>query len=226
MSWAIVSFNRDGRMKYLLSLSVSLLLTFVALADADGPDYFRISGTISAQMFDDKSPQTKLVLLVPPGTDGIQNLGCEGAPSLADWQAMNEEARQAAKQSAWCKVSVNGRQGWIQNQFLSEGSTITTQPTFDCTAPRPHEIEILVCGDIALIALDNELAQVFQAAKTQASKLENSAQYAVKSLVAEQRGWIKDRNECWKDQQDKKACAMAVYQQRIADLKSKWGLQH
>ena len=212
-------------MKYLLSLLVILLPVFVVWAEADGPDYYRITGAISAQMFEDKSQQTKLVLLVPPGTDGIQNLGCEGAPSLADWQAMSEQARQAAKQLTWCKVSVNGHQGWIQTQFLAEGSAITKQPTFDCTTPRPHEIEILICGDLVLIELDQTLAQVFQAAKSQASKLENNAQDAVKSLTAEQRGWIKDRNECWKDQQDKKACAMAAYQQRIAYLESKWGQQ-
>ena len=44
------------------------------------------------------------------------------------------------------------------------------------------------------------------------------------TLKAEQRGWVKGRNECWKEQ-DKSACIARNYSERMAELHSKWGVK-
>jgi hypothetical protein len=46
---------------------------------------------------------------------------------------------------------------------------------------------------------------------------------ALKHLKAEQRGWIKGRNECWKTT-DKVACARKSYEARIAELQARYFL--
>lgn len=42
-------------------------------------------------------------------------------------------------------------------------------------------------------------------------------------LPAEQRGWIKGRNECWKSA-DKKQCVTEEYQRRIYELQARYAL--
>ena len=64
-------------------------------------------------------------------------------------------------------------------------------PTFDC-AKAQGEVEQLVCSDPALAALDRKLDQVYKAAAAKAT-----GKLAAR-LRAEQRGWVKGRNECWK----------------------------
>ncbi|MBK6854262.1 MAG: DUF1311 domain-containing protein [Burkholderiales bacterium] len=63
--------------------------------------------------------------------------------------------------------------------------------SFDCSKAK-GEVETLVCSDASLAALDQRLDTVYQAAVAKAKgKLANQ-------LRAEQRGWIKGRNDCWK----------------------------
>jgi uncharacterized protein len=42
-------------------------------------------------------------------------------------------------------------------------------------------------------------------------------------LKAEQRGWIKGRNECWKSD-DKRGCVKTEYERRIAELQARYRL--
>lgn len=94
-------------------------------------------------------------------------------------------------------------------------------PGFDCTKAS-GEIETLICGDADLAALDRKLADVYGASLR---KLKGAAdkQAAVKSLKAEQRGWIKGRNDCWKAE-DKRACTEDAYKMRIALLQARYVL--
>lgn len=209
-------------MKWAVYLVIFLLWSVAVKADADGPDFYQIAGKGSVQMFADKAVNSQLLLLIPQGTNGLQNLGCSGGPSFSDWQAMDDQQRLADKQKAWCKISVNGRQGWVLRQHLSEGSVISEKPTFDCTAARPHEIEILICGNNELIALDLKMAQVYKAATAAASALDIDAVSAKKALQQSQNGWIKGRNECWKAVHDKAACTIDAYKQRITKLQIQW----
>lgn len=81
-------------------------------------------------------------------------------------------------------------------------------PSFDC-AKAESEAEKLVCADYGLAALDNRLAEVYAA--------ELAKPGASKDLAAYQRGWVKERDDCWKAD-DKKRCVEESYRTRIAYL--------
>ena len=66
------------------------------------------------------------------------------------------------------------------------------QPAFDCNDAE-GEVELLICNDEALQALDRTLA------KTYARAMQNLPEEDQASEKAMQRGWIKGRNDCWKE---------------------------
>ncbi|MGY4027096.1 MliC family protein [Aeromonas rivuli] len=88
-------------------------------------------------------------------------------------------------------------------------------PSFDC-AKAHGTTEQLVCQDAGLAALDNELAALYPKAL---AKLSAEQQKTEKAM---QRGWIKGRNECWKEN-DSRQCVEESYQLRITELQIKGG---
>ncbi|UNP87887.1 MliC family protein [Aeromonas encheleia] len=88
-------------------------------------------------------------------------------------------------------------------------------PSFDC-AKAHGTTEQLICQDAGLAALDNQLSTLYPKAM---SKLSAEQQKTEKAM---QRGWIKGRNECWKDT-DPRKCIDASYQTRITELQIKGG---
>jgi len=112
-----------------------------------------------------------------------------------------------------------GENGWILRlQHVSGGAPAgASGPSFDCARVSPGSIERQVCDDERLSALDRELARVYAAA---ASKAKNEHPPVLK---AEQRGWIKGRNECWKAV-DRRACIESAYVLRIAELQARYRL--
>ena len=69
----------------------------------------------------------------------------------------------------------------------------TEGPAFDCTKA-DGAVEELICRDEDLAALDRKLDGVYKAALARAGNERPPV------LKAEQRGWIKGRNDCWKAQ--------------------------
>ena len=90
-------------------------------------------------------------------------------------------------------------------------------PSFSCNKVRPGSIEELICGDKEISALDRKLAGVYAAASRKA------ANERPPRLKAEQRGWVKGRDECWKSG-DKSACVRTEYVRRIAELQARYRL--
>jgi uncharacterized protein len=73
----------------------------------------------------------------------------------------------------------------------------------------------LLCNDAGLSALDRQLADVYaQALSVSDDKT---------TLRGTQRGWIKDRDDCWKSN-DANACVHAAYETRIVELRIQNGL--
>jgi uncharacterized protein len=91
------------------------------------------------------------------------------------------------------------------------------QPSFDCTQIAEGSIESMICSDRELTALDNSLATVYATASEKAKDMQPNL------LPAEQRGWIKGRNECWKSG-DKKQCVTDEYRRRIYELQARYAL--
>ncbi|KDM93403.1 MliC family protein [Photobacterium galatheae] len=112
--------------------------------------------------------------------------------------------------------------GWVVFTVIASCVLVYTQaesaqPSFDCSAVETGSMEALICQDEALSALDNRLADVYRQATAKATNEHPPV------LKAEQRGWIKGRNDCWKAD-DQRQCVEGEYQRRIAELQAKYAL--
>jgi uncharacterized protein len=110
--------------------------------------------------------------------------------------------------------------GFTSLAALLLGSTApkgATTPSFDCSKVAKGSTEALICKDKELALLDRQMASVFQAAL---KKTEPSFQ---PRLRTEQIGWIKGRNDCWKEA-NQKSCVSKNYHLRIAELQAKYRL--
>ncbi len=92
-----------------------------------------------------------------------------------------------------------------------------TGPSYACERVAAGSIEALICQDPALSRLDRRLADAHAAARRVA------ANEHPPRLVAEQRGWLKGRDECWK-RVDRRACVHEAYVRRIAALQAHYRL--
>jgi uncharacterized protein len=97
----------------------------------------------------------------------------------------------------------------------SASAAATQKPSFDCERAS-GSVEEMICSDSTLAEMDVRMHGIWQAV------LELSAPDSL-WVRAEQRGWIKGRNECWKSD-DVRECIVASYKIRIAELQARWAL--
>lgn len=100
--------------------------------------------------------------------------------------------------------------------LLATGFALAQTPAFDCRKAS-GETERQICSDSELGALDRTLSVVYAAA------LRKARNEHPPMLKAEQRGWIKGRNECWKAA-DQQQCVAQAYRLRIAELQARYRL--
>ena len=100
---------------------------------------------------------------------------------------------------------------------LAASSALAAGPSFDCAKAEAGSIEEMICNDPGLTALDVKLAAVYKEALAKATNEHPPV------LKAEQRGWIKGRDDCWKSG-DKKKCVEDEYTRRIAELQARYRL--
>ena len=100
---------------------------------------------------------------------------------------------------------------------LWAGLAMATGPSFDCGSVETGSIEEMVCRDDGLAARDRKLAEIY------ASASQKAVNEHPPLLKAEQRGWIKGRNDCWKSS-DRRACVEESYRLRIAELQARYRL--
>jgi len=70
--------------------------------------------------------------------------------------------------------------------------SLQSRATFDCTKAS-GEIEKLICKDEGLASLDRQMAEVY------AKAMKSWPSDVAKEQRGYQRGWIKGRNDCWKE---------------------------
>lgn len=100
---------------------------------------------------------------------------------------------------------------WVPGTVLAAG------PSFDCAKVETGSIEEMICKDEQLSAFDRKMTVVYDAATQKATNEHPPV------LKAEQRGWIKGRNDCWKSD-DKRRCVEESYALRIAELQARYRL--
>jgi uncharacterized protein len=106
--------------------------------------------------------------------------------------------------------------GVLAGTLLLSAPALAQAPSFDC-GKASGQVEELICKDAGLAALDDKLAGVYKAAAA------TSGGEPTSFLKAEQRGWIKGRDECWKAD-DLRACVESEYTRRIAQLQALYRL--
>ena len=208
----------------IISLLVMLFgMSKIVLAEADGPDFYAVTGVAANDVLNirtEPDAKARKIGSIPHDGRGLRNLGCEGGPSFAEWQQMNEAEREAAKRKRWCRIEYQGTEGWVAGWYLMEDSnspTISSQaagagPSFDCAKVENGSMAAIVCQDARLAALDRELTRLYQLAVASVAGARHD------ELVGMQRGWIKGRDECWKEQ-DKPNCIAFNYVDRIGELR-------
>jgi hypothetical protein len=124
-------------------LVVLVLLTQVcaidgAIAEASGPDVFRVTGLAENSVLNIReAPDAGSAKIgeIPPDGEGIRNLGCQGGLSFAERQAASEAEREAAAQSRWCRINYQGIEGWVAGRYLAEATP--TAPAVKPADPTP-----------------------------------------------------------------------------------------
>ena len=228
--------------KMLLRCVVVLIVVFLtprlAFSEADGPDFFRIKSP-EAPIREQAQIDSPIVAVLTAGTVGLRNLGCSGIIPYGEWVKLNAAEKKISRENVWCKVSFlhrndslkdkfeyqfGGISGWIQNIHLQEYGA-PSSPVFNCDGVKPM-VEQMICKDMDLMIFDHTLNNVYKSSLEAVSKLTSKKdKKAAKSrLVAIQRGWIKGRNDCWKEQEKAQSCVTLSYLQRIVTLQAEWGL--
>ena len=112
------------RATVILAFALFAAQAGVAFGEASGPDYFSVTGVASDDVLNIRSkPSASADKIgeIPFDGNGIQNLGCEGGLTFAEWQRATEAERAASARSRWCRISYRGVEGWVAGRFLAEG---------------------------------------------------------------------------------------------------------
>jgi len=105
----------------------------------------------------------------------------------------------------------------VAGQMMMSGLAHAASPSFNCAKVEAGSIKEMICKDEKLATLDRQLAEVYAASSKKAVNEHPPV------LKAEQRGWIKGRNDCWKSD-DKRRCVEEAYVLRIAELQARYRL--
>jgi uncharacterized protein len=207
-----------------IALCAVVLATAIAAsakADADGPDFYRVTGVASDDVLNiraEPKASSDKVGTIPHNAGGLKNEGCEGGLSFEQWSEASAAERDAANHRRWCRVIYEGVEGWVAGRFLEEGSApenAMANPSFDC-AKAAGDAEEEICSTPRLAQMDRELARLFHLAMSGA----NMSSEREPELKAAQRHWIKGRNDCGNSDEELSACIAASYAMRIDDIRT------
>ena len=98
-----------------------------AFASASGPDAWDVSGVAAGgtlSMHATASARSRVVARISNDAKGLKNLGCRGGPTYQQWTRMREPERSRAGRSRWCRVTYQGKTGWVAGHFLREGTSV------------------------------------------------------------------------------------------------------
>lgn len=107
----------------LFAVMLAASTASLALAEADGPDHYRVIGVAEDDVLNIRSapdPTSEIVGTIPPRSGGLANLGCQGRLSFTEWQAASDAERDRAARRVWCQVQYDGVTGFVAGRFLAE----------------------------------------------------------------------------------------------------------
>jgi hypothetical protein len=110
-----------------LALIILMLGPGRATAEADGPDFYRVTGVRPGDVLNLRAaPKADAAKLgtIPPGGTCLRNLGCQGGLSFQEFSTLSKtaQARRLKQNPRWCRVEYQGITGWVAGRYLAEGS--------------------------------------------------------------------------------------------------------
>jgi len=121
---------------------------------------------------------------------------------------------------SWCRyIDQIARSNHAPSVVTGDFSTVATKtvPSFACDEVEAGSIEAMICEEEELSVLDRKLSSIY----TDAARL--AANEHPPLLKADQRRWIKGRNECCKSAYKRK-CVRVNYLNRIVELQARYRL--
>lgn len=115
-------------LKYFFVVFILFSASLRAYATADGPDYFKVSDKQNILLYQDADMTSPILTTIPAGTDYLKNMGCQGAPSLSEWEQMTTEEQTRSREKIWCKITYKDNIGWVKNTDIREGSSPSGLP--------------------------------------------------------------------------------------------------
>lgn len=112
---------------FSLAALTLMLGSGAASADADGPDFYQVTGVAANDTLNIRAkpdPQATKVGEIPHDGICIRNLGCKGGLSFQEFTTLSpaERAKRLKKNPRWCQVEYQGITGWVAGRYLREGT--------------------------------------------------------------------------------------------------------
>ncbi len=198
----------------------ALLMPASLSAEADGPDFFRVTGVSDGGALNIRAGagvSHARLGQIPADGDGIRNLGCTGGLSYADWVEASATEQAAAARNRWCKIRYRGVEGWVAGRYLveAEGPQAEIAPGPDC-AEGDSSARKAVCANPTLARLDGELNRLYWLAMDGPDMTDDRRA----RLRAEQQGWSEGRDACGTSETGLSTCIAAEYAMRIDAIRT------
>ncbi len=103
-------------------LAIGLLAT-AAMADASGPEFYRVIEGELAEALSIRtgpSPDVPAIMRLPAQANGLMNFERDTAPNIVEWEEMTEAERSAAFDAAWRLTGYDRAVGWAPARYLAE----------------------------------------------------------------------------------------------------------
>lgn len=118
----------DGMLRNVgpLAISAWVAMALPAFAEADGPDFWQVSGVAAddrLMVHREASARSPIIGKLAHDATGLRNLGCSGVPTFSEWQAMTAGQRERSARGRWCRIEGQGLKGWVAGRFLREDAS-------------------------------------------------------------------------------------------------------
>ncbi len=115
-------------LKFLvLAASIHALGPGPASAEADGPDFYAVTGVPADDVLNIRAEphaDAELIGKIPPDGTCVRNLGCKGGLTLLEFTELTEDqkAKRLGENPRWCRIEYQGVTGWVAGRYLLEGT--------------------------------------------------------------------------------------------------------
>ena len=111
----------------VLLASPLVLYPTPAAAEADGPDYYRVTAVAADDALNiraEPNAHAAVVGRIPANADCVRNLGCRGGLTFTEFSTLSkaEQAERLRENPRWCRVEYQGVTGWVAGRYVAEGS--------------------------------------------------------------------------------------------------------